>query len=178
MRCCWNAKLEDAERFKAEDIDDGHPGSYNNFNGITSKYGAHFILNIGKILMKQKYYDAIVNGVNRNSFPNVPVDYGYRDSTNFWYTRFPRITKPVSEPIPAPKEVDLESIRYEANRCDPEIKFSDDALRNFVKIPRPFLKTVLNGCVAWAKENSVTLITDEHVKIINDKRKQEKEKKR
>ena len=178
FECTWNTELEDAGRFKVEDIDDGHPGPYNNFNGITSKYGAHFILSIDKILMKEKYYDAIVNGVNKNSFPNVPVDYGYRDSTNFWYTRFPKITKPVSEPIPAPKEVDLDSIRYAANRCDSDIKFSDDALKNFVKVPRPFLKTVLNGCVAWAKENNVTLITDEHVKIINDKRKQEKEKKR
>ncbi|MBR5795898.1 MAG: hypothetical protein IKY26_07110 [Erysipelotrichaceae bacterium] len=44
----------------------------------------------------------------------------------------------------------------------------------FVKVPRPFLKTVLNGCIDWAKENNVTLITEEHVKIINDKRKQEK----
>ena len=126
--------------------------------------------------MKSEYYDAIVNGVNKNSFPPVPVDYGYRDSTNFWYTRFPRLTKPVSEPIPAPKEVDLDSIKYAANRCDPDIKFTDDALKNFVKVPRPFLKTVLNGCVAWAKENGVTLITDEHVKIINDKRKAEKGK--
>ena len=178
FECTWNAELEDAGKFRVEDIDDGHPGPYNSFNGITSKYGAHFILSIDKILMKEKYYNAIVNGVDKNSFPNVPVDYGYRDSTNFWYTRFPRITKPVSEPIPAPKEVDLESIRYAANRCDPDVKFTDDALKNFVKVPRPFLKTVLNGCVAWAKENDVTLITDEHVKIINDKRKQEKEKKR
>ena len=29
--------------------------------------------------------------------------------------------------------------------------------------------------VKWAKENDVTLITDEHVQIINDKRRQEKE---
>ena len=178
FECTWNAELENASRFLVEDIDDGHPGPYNDFNGITSKYGAHFILSIDKILMKEKYYDAIVNGVKKNSFPNVPVDYGYRDSTYFWYTRFPRFTRPVSEPIPAPKEVDLESIRYAANRCDPDIKFTDEALKNFVKVPRPFLKTVLNGCVAWAKENGVTLIDDEHVKIINDKRKQEKEKKR
>jgi len=177
FECTWNVDLEDAGKFKVEDIDDGHPGPYNNFNGITSKYGAHFILNIDKILMKPQYYDAIVNGVTRNSFPPVPVDYGYRDSTNFWYTQFPRFKKPIAEPIPAPKEVDLDSIRYAANRCDPDIKFTDDALKNFVKVPRPFLKTVLNGCVAWAKENNVTLITDEHVKIINDKRKQEKEKK-
>ncbi len=176
MECTWNVDLEDAGKFRVEDIDDGHPGPYNNFNGITSKYGAHFILNIDKILMKSEYYDAIVNGVNKNNFPPVPVDYGYRDSTNFWYTKFPKFTKPISEPIPAPKEVDLDSIKYAANRCDPDIKFTDEALMNFVKVPRPFLKTVLNGCIAWAKENGVTEITNEHVKIINDKRNAEKQK--
>ena len=162
FECTWASHLEGA----------------NDFNGITSKYGAHLILYIDKILMKEKYYNAIVNGVTKNDFPNVPVDYGYRDSTNFWYTQFPRFKKPVAEPIPAPKEVDLGSIRFAADRVDDKIKFTDDALKNFIKVPRPFLKTVLNGCVEWAKENNVTLITDEHVKIIKDKRKQEKEKKR
>jgi hypothetical protein len=176
FECTWNKELENAGKFSADDIDDGHPGPYNDFNGITSKYGAHFILNIDDILMKDEYYNAIVDGVNKNNFPPVPVDYGYRDSTNFWYTQFPKgFKKPISEPIPAPKEVDIASIKYAANRCDDTIKFTDEALMNFVKVPRPFLKTVLNGCVAWAKENGVTLITDEHVKIINDKRKQEKE---
>ena len=177
LECSWAIELEAADRFKVEDIDDGHPGPYNDFNGITSKYGAHFILYIDKILMKERYYDAIVNGVNKNSFPNVPVDYGYRDSTNFWYTRFPKFSKPIAEPIPAPKEIDISSIRYAADRIDPDIKFTDEALVNFVKVPRPFLKTVLNGCVSWAKENGVTEITNEHVKIINDKRNAEKQKK-
>lgn len=177
FECTWAADLEGATKFDVADIDDGHPGPYNDFNGITSKYGAHFILYIDKILMKERYYDAIVNGVTKKDFPPVPVDYGYRDSTNFWYTRFPRPfapATPLAEPIPAPKEVDLESIRYAANRCDPEIKFTDEALKNFVKVPRPFLKTVLNGCVDWARENGVTLIDNEHVKIINDKRNAEK----
>lgn len=178
FECTWNRELEDAGKFSADDIDDGHPGPYNDFNGITSKYGAHFILNIDKILMKENYYDAIVNGVDRNHFPPVPVDYGYRDSTNFWYTQFPKWKKAIAEPIPASKEVDIESIRYAANRCDDTVKFTDDALKNFVKVPRPFLKTVLNGCVVWAKENGVTLITDEHVKMINDKRNQEKQGKK
>ncbi|MDO4466032.1 MAG: hypothetical protein Q4C49_03370 [Bacillota bacterium] len=176
FECTWAAELEHADKFRVEDIDDGHPGPYNDFNGITSKYGAHFILYIDKILMKEKYYNAIVNGVTKKDFPPVPVDYGYRDSTNFWYTRFPKWTTPIAEPIPAPKEVDIASIRYAANRCDDTIRLTDDALENFVKVPRPFLKTVLNGCVAWAKENNVTLITDEHVKIINDKRAKEKGK--
>ena len=175
FECTWNSDLEKAGKFSAEDIDDGHPGPYNDFNGITSKYGAHFILSIDKILMQEQYYDAIINGVTKDSFPPVPVDYGYRDSTNFWYAPFPKWKKPVAEPIPAPKETDITAIRYAANRCDDTIRFTDAALQNFVKVPRPFLKTVLNGCVAWAKENGVTLIDDEHVKIINDKRRQEKE---
>ena len=176
FECTWDDSLENANKFHVEDIDDGHPGPYNDFNGITSKYGAHFILNIDKILMKEKYYNAIVNGVTKKDFPPVPVDYGYRDSTNFWYTKFPKLTKPIAEPIPAPKEIDLSSIRYAADRCHDTIKFTDEALMCFVKVPRPFLKTVLNGCIDWAKDNNVTLITEEHVKIINDKRKQEKNK--
>lgn len=177
FECTWACDLEGATKFNVEDIDDGHPGPYNDFNGITSKYGAHFILYIDKILMKEKYYNAIVNGVTKKDFPPVPVDYGYRDSTNFWYTPFPKFKKPIAEPIPAPKEVDLSSIRYAADRCATDITFTDEALENFVKVPRPFLKTVLNGCIDWARENNVTEITNEHVKIINDKRKQEKNKK-
>lgn len=176
FECTWASELEGADKFRVEDIDDGHPGPYNDFNGITSKYGAHLILYIDKILMKERYYNAIVNGVTKKDFPPVPVDYGYRDSTNFWYTRFPVLAKPIAEPIPAPKEVDLASIRFAADRVDDTVKFTDAALKNFVKVPRPFLKTVLNGCVAWAKENGVTLIDDEHVKIINDKRAKEKAK--
>lgn len=178
FECTWASELEGADKFRVEDIDDGHPGPYNDFNGITSKYGAHFILYIDKILMKERYYNAIVAGVTKKDFPPVPVDYGYRDSTNFWYTPFPRWQRPVAEPIPAPKEVDLASIRFAADRVDDTVKFTDAALKNFVKVPRPFLKTVLNGCVAWAKENGVTLIDDEHVKIINDKRAQEKKERR
>ena len=44
-------------------------------------------------------------------------------------------------------------------------------------VPRVFLSVVLKGCVAWAKENNVTLITEEHMKIINDTRAKEKKNK-
>ena len=45
-----------------------------------------------------------------------------------------------------------------------------------VKVPRPFLKLVLTGCVNWAKENNCTLITEKEMQIINDKRSKEKKK--
>ena len=97
----------------------------------------------------------------------VPVDYGYRDSKNFWYSKF---KKPISMPIPKDKGVGLDSVKYAANRIDPEVKFTDEACQMLVKVPRVFLTMILKGCVSWAKENNVTLITEKEMQIINDKR--------
>ena len=175
FECSWDDKLEDAYLDKVKvGQPDGIEGPYRNFNGVTSKYGCHFILKIDKILMKEKYYNSIINGVKSNNFPRVPVDYGYRDSTNFWYSKF---KKPIAMPIPAGKEADIQSVKYAASRIDPEIKFSDDACQMLVKVPRVFLKLVLTGCVNYAKENNIKLIDAEVMKLINDKRKQEKGKK-
>jgi len=169
FECEWVKELDNAQDDK---ILDEYNGPYHDFNGITSKFGAHFILKINKILMKEKYHNTIVNGVTKNGFPNVPVDYGYRDSKNFWCSKF---KKPFSEPIPN-KEVDIESVKYAANRADDVVKFSDEACKMMVKIPRVFLSMVLKGCVEWAKENNCTLITEKEMAIINDKRNKEKKK--
>lgn len=171
FECTWVREPDHAENDK---IQEEYEPPYHNFNGITSKYGAHFILKIDKILMKDKYYNSIINGVTHKNFPNVPVDYGYRDSTNFWCSRF---KKPFAEPIPN-KEVDIESVKYAANRADDVIKFSDDACKMMVKIPRVFLSMVLKGCISWAKENDCKLITAKEMQIINDKRNSEKKKKK
>ena len=101
--------------------------------------------------MKEKYYDTIINGVNAGGFPKVPVDYGYRHSKNFWYTKFRR---PIAMPIPKNKGVGIDSVKYAAGRIDPEVKFTDEACQMLVKVPRPFLNTVLKGCVKWAKEKN------------------------
>lgn len=47
-----------------------------------------------------------------------------------------------------------------------------------IKVPRVFLNTVLKGCVSWAKENNVTLITEKEIEIIQDKRSKEKDRKK
>lgn len=174
FECSWDDQLEDAylDKVKVNKLD-GIDGPYRNFNGVTSKFGCHFILKIDKILMKEKYYNAIINGVKACNFPNVPVDYGYRDSTYFWYTKFKR---PIKAPIPAGKEADIESVKYAANRIDDKIKFTDEACLKLVKVPRVFLKLVLQGCVNYAKENNITLIDGATMDKINDKRNQEKKK--
>ena len=68
----WVKELDGAENDK---VQEEYTGPYHNFNGITSEFGAHFILKIDNILMKEKYYDTIINGVNAGGFPKVPVDY-------------------------------------------------------------------------------------------------------
>lgn len=171
IECTWVRTLDHAENDQAGELN-GYEPPYHDFNGITSKFGAHFILKIDKIIMKKKYRDAIVNGVRAKDFPHIPVDFGYRDSKNFWYCKTKRM---IPELLPIRKQT-LESVRYAADRIDDTIKFTDEALKTIQNVPRVFLPTVLKGCVAWAKENNCTLITENEMKIINDKRSKEKKK--
>ena len=170
FECTWDDSLENAFEDKAGCLE-GYEPPYRNFNGITSKFGAHFILKIDEISMKETYHDAIVNGVKPGNFPPVPVDYGYRDSTNFWCSKF---KKPYAEKIPEKNNGDVKSVMYAADRIDPEIKFTEDACAKLVKIPRVFLKAALTQMVNIAREEGITLIDEKALDIINDKRRKEK----
>ncbi len=174
IECTWVDTLENAQ--DTQPIEEGKDHyeleKYNNFNGITSPYGCHFVLKIDHILMKEKYYNAIVKGVKSSDFPHLPVDYGYRDSKNFWYHKHRRL---IPELLPM-RETTVQSVRYAADRLQTNVQFTDEALARLVKVPRIFLPTALKGCVKWAEENGVTLITEKEMDIINDKRAKEKKK--
>ncbi len=169
FECTWDDSLEDARLDKAGKLE-GYDPPYRNFNGITSKFGAHFILKIDKILMKEKYYDSIVNGVTPKNFPAVPVDYGYRDSTNFWCSPF---KKPFAEKIQA-KDGDVNSVIYAAKRIDPDVTFTNEACAKLTKIPRVFLKAALTQMVQIAKNEGISVIDEQALTLINDKRRKEK----
>jgi flavin reductase (DIM6/NTAB) family NADH-FMN oxidoreductase RutF len=173
IECTWVRELDGADKDVAGELN-GYEPPYHDFNGITSKFGAHFILKIERILMKKKYSDAIIRGVKASDFPPLPVDYGYRDSKNFW---FHKKTKMRAELLQV-RQASLESVRYAADRVDDKVKFTDEALKTVLGVPRVFLPLVLKGCVDWAKENGVELVTEEHMKIISDKRAAEKNKKK
>ena len=172
IECTWVRELDGAENDQPGNLN-GYEPPYHDFNGITSKFGAHFILKVDKILMKKKYADAIINGVKAKDFPNLPVDYGYRDSKNFWFHRKTRMR---AELLPIRKQ-SLDSVRYAADRADDKVKFADDALEMILNVPRVFLPLVLKGCVEWARENNCERITAKEMQIINDKRAKEKAKK-
>ena len=173
IECTWMRNLDGADKDQPGELN-GYEPPYHDFNGITSKFGAHFILRIDRILMKKKYSDAIINGVKAKDFPPLPVDYGYRDSKNFWFHRKTRMRAELLQV----RKASLQSVRYAADRADDKVKFTDDALETILGVPRVFLPLVLKGCVDWAKENNVTLVTAEHMKIINDKRAKEKNAKK
>ena len=174
VECTWVDTLDGAQDDQPlpEGKDHYELERYHDFNGITTPYGAHFVLRIDKILMKERYYNAIVNGVKAGDFPPLPVDYGYRDSKNFWYHKHRRL---LPELLP-PRQTTVSSVRYAADRLQTDVQFTDEALAMLVKVPRIFLPTALKGCVAWAEENGVKLIDVEQMKIINDKRSKEKGK--
>jgi len=175
IECTWMKELDGAD--KDLPLEEGHDhyenGPYHDFNGITSPYGAHFILRIDRILMKEKYWNAIVNGVTAKDFPKVPVDYGYRDSKYFWCSKF---KKPRPELLPQ-RQTTVSSVRYAANRLQTDVVFTDDALEMLVNVPRIFLPTILKACVKWADENGIKTISKVEMQAINDKRRKEKNNK-
>lgn len=174
FECTWMKELDDAYQDIGKKLVDGaYPPPYRNFNGITTEFGSHFILRIDKVLMKPKFYDNIINGVKGKNWPDVLICHGYRDGKNFWFARTPKL---IPEILPIRKQT-LSSVRYHADRCDPTVHFTDDALEKLLNVPRVFLPTALKGCVAWAKENGISEITAHEMEIINDKRAQEKGKK-
>ncbi len=171
FECRWVDTLDGAQDDKAGELN-GYKPPYHDFNGITSEFGAHFILKIDHITMQPKYHKAIIDGVKAGDFPPVPVDYGYRDAKHFWYTRFRR---PIPELLPV-RENTVNTVIFAADRMDDKIKFTDEACAKLIRVPRVFLHTALKGCIDWARANDVTLITAEHMDIINDKRAKEKHK--
>jgi hypothetical protein len=171
FECTWMRHLDNAQDDKPGFLD-GYEPPYHDFNGITSEFGAHFILRIDKILMKEPYHSSIIEGVRAKSFPRLVIDYGYRDSKYFWYAR---ARKARAELLPMRKGT-VASVRYAADRIATDVHFTDAACAKLVNVPRIFLNTALKGCVAWAREHSVQEITEEHMDIINDKRSKEKQR--
>ena len=121
-----------------------------------SKEESHFLLIIDNIFMKKRWYEALESGNGR--FPSLPIDYGYRDSKYFWFTGHGR---PYKEPIPQDKGIDVNSIIYQVQRMPYELEWEDKAYEKLVKVPRIFLKRVLESISKRAVEEGVKKITPE-----------------
>ena len=126
---------------------------------------AHLLLRIENILLKETWKKNLENGGER--MPRMPVTYGFRGGQKFWFAE----PKPAFWlPIPTDKGPKHETILYEANRLDDEVRFTADACKQLTGVPKVFLKTVLNGIIKQAKEQGITLVDREFVVRINQER--------
>ena len=126
------------------------------FNYVGTKEEGHFLLIIDNIFMKKRWYEALEKGNGR--FPSLPIDYGYRDSKYFWFTGHGR---PYKEPIPSDKGIDVNSIIYQVQRLPYSLEWEDEAYRKLIKVPRIFLKRVLESISKRAIEEGIKKITPE-----------------
>jgi len=150
FECTWNMSAETAE----------------------AEGASNFVLDVDHIFMKKKYRDAIVRGMDEKSFPNLPIDWGFRDNLYFWFAE-PK--KPYKVRIPEARGTSLNSITYAAKRFDPSITWDDDACVMIINVPRVFLNRVFKGVVEQAKAEGVTHITPEFMSKVRDKRSEEKD---
>ena len=126
------------------------------FNYVGTKEEGHFLLIIDNIFMKKRWYEALEKGNGR--FPSLPIDYGYRDSKYFWFTGHGR---PYKEPIPSDKGIDVNSIIYQVQRLPYSLEWEDEAYKKLIKVPRIFLKRVLESISKRAIEEGIKKITPE-----------------
>ena len=118
--------------------------------------------------MKKKWKNCLFKG---KGFPHLPIDYGYRNNTSFWFAKHSR---PREVAIPEGKGNPIDVIRYACDRFDPDIKWEVEACAKIVKVPRIFLNRVIKGVVEEAKKEGLTVITPEFMDKVQDKRSSEK----
>lgn len=131
---------------------------------IPSSAACHFVLIIDKLILKQKWKNALLKG---KGFPGLPVGFGFRDNTRFWFSKH---SKPYSVKVPGSKAAPVEAVLYACTRFDPDIKWEKEACAKIVKVPNVFLKRVISGVVEAAKKEGLTTITPEFMDKVRDKR--------
>ena len=133
-----------------------------NYNG--PEIEAHFLLKIDKIIMQERYAEYLKNG---EGFPTLPVDFGFRDSKQFWFSKH---SHPYAEPIPKSKSVNTDAVQYQVERMEGEVKWHPDSYKKLVKVPRIFLKMIISKINDAAEKEGIDLVTPEFLDKVNEKR--------
>jgi flavin reductase (DIM6/NTAB) family NADH-FMN oxidoreductase RutF len=123
-----------------------------------------FALNIENVLMKESFK---VKLDGRHEFPDMPISYGFRGGSEFWFTRH---NEPFYFPVPRDKGPDHGSILYMANKLDPEVRFTEDACKALTGVPKAFIEVVLDGIIKEAKKQGVSMIDSDFIDVVNAQR--------
>jgi flavin reductase (DIM6/NTAB) family NADH-FMN oxidoreductase RutF len=129
-------------------------------DALGNPYDGHFNLLIDHLFMKEKYVPGIEKG---EVFPNMPIFQGFRANRGFWFSKHHR---PFSVPLPKVKGREPKDMFYRANRIDPNVRFTIEACKQLVQIPKPFLDNALKGIIARAIEEGVAEVDEAFVEKI------------
>jgi flavin reductase (DIM6/NTAB) family NADH-FMN oxidoreductase RutF len=128
-------------------------------------------LKIKNILLKESVEKKLIE---QKEFPSMPISYGFRHNEagdrRFFFTSH---NKPFPVSLPRPPGLEHKTIYYAANKMDPEVRFTEDACKLLVDVPKAFIKLALKGIIKEAKLQGVTMVDEEFTRAFNDKRKQQ-----
>jgi flavin reductase (DIM6/NTAB) family NADH-FMN oxidoreductase RutF len=129
------------------------------------------ILNVDKVLLKERWQRVLLEG--RRKFPNLPIDYGFRNNAHFWFSRH---RPPYREPIPKGKAATVDSVVWAITRGGfaADLEWPTESAARLVSVPRVFLGLVLKGIAEEARKAGVRVITPEFLDRVRDKRSKEK----
>jgi flavin reductase (DIM6/NTAB) family NADH-FMN oxidoreductase RutF len=123
-----------------------------------------FALQVKNVLLKESIKKKLDN---RREFPDMPLSYGFRGGSDFWFTRH---SQPFHIPIPRQKGSEHSRIYYLANKVDPQVRFTEDACKKLTSVPQVFLEVVIGGLITEAKTRQIAMIDTEFVDDVEAKR--------
>ncbi len=127
----------------------------------------YLLLRIEDILLRERFAEMLER---EDDFPHMPISYGFRHQAGprrFWFCAHER---PFGVDLPADIGPPHQTIYYEANRIDPDVRFTEEACMPLTAIPKPFLKVALRGIVQQAKEAGVEVVDAEFVRLVDERR--------
>jgi flavin reductase (DIM6/NTAB) family NADH-FMN oxidoreductase RutF len=126
---------------------------------------SRFVLRIDHILMRPNFHQTLEQG--EGHFPRMPIFYGFRSNGGFWFAEH---DEAFSISPPRVEGIELQQVIYLANRMDEKVRFTKGACAAFTKVPRPFLKTALQGTINAARDAGVTLVDESFLDQIQKSR--------
>jgi flavin reductase (DIM6/NTAB) family NADH-FMN oxidoreductase RutF len=145
--------------------------SVESFEVDEATHAMRTILNVDKVLLQARWQRVLLEG--RRRFPNLPIDYGFRNNAHFWFMRH---SPPYREPIPRSKAASVDSVQWAITRGGfaVDLEWRAEAAARLVAVPRVFLGLVLKGIAEEAGKAGVRTITPEFLDAVRDKRGREK----
>ncbi len=125
-------------------------------------------LKVKNVLLKESFEDRLQG---QKDFPNMPISYGFRHNDTARRFFFSSHNKPFPVPVPNPPGLEHQAIYYSANKLDPEVRFTEEACKLLVDVPKAFINVALKGIIKEAKAQGVDMVDEDFMKAFNEKRK-------